>query len=165
MIKLDYIPDGILDIEDWYGGLPAHIEGDTIVKDKEWYKENIQITKLPYAMRLSWDIESTITRHGFHQKVIPALIDALKEIRSYSGPSFLRKYDLDLFGGGFSTRFMKSGKYLSTHAWGIAIDINPHLGTYGERTRMPCFIVDAFTSRGFVNLRHDGMHFAGCKGY
>jgi len=166
MTKLEFVPNGLAAINDWYGGPPAHIKDHTIVQDMEWYRENTKLFKLPFPLRLAWDLNQQSFNARAHKKIIPALRDALIEIRDYGGYNFLRKYDLEIWGGIKSLRFAKDTKRLSLHAYLAAIDYCPHLGPYKERSRMPYFIVMAFLLRGFITFpQHDGQHFQAARGY
>ncbi len=169
MIKLDYVPEGIDDIKKYYG-TPEYLddEGNAHVNLK-WYEENILFFKLPFPLRLSWN-QKQIRGFIAHKKVGLAMVDALEEIESYGGLQFLQKYNLDQWGGVYNHRYKRSAtgtlRELSTHAWGIAKDYCPDLGPLGEKSRMPCFIVEAFVKRGFINLwMHDGQHQQAAKGY
>ena len=165
MVKLDYIPDGLHDILDYYGS-PGTIDSDGNAHvDRKWYKKNISYFKLSYILRQSWDGKQL---QGFiaHNKVGPAMIDALEEIKEYGGLEFLRRYNLDWWGGVFNPRYKRGQKILSTHAWGISIDHCVHLAPYREKSRMPFFIVEAFAKRGFVTFPdYDGAHWQGARGY
>jgi hypothetical protein len=140
MIKLDYVPNGLAAIEDWYGGPPAHVVDHKIVADKDWYKANMIRVQLPFPLRLSWDRTQAIRRPAVHKRIAPALIDALEEIRDYGGYEFLLRYDLELCGGIYAVRLQRGSSYkLTLHAYGIAIDLCPHLGPFHEPGRMPWF--------------------------
>jgi len=66
-------------------------------------------------------------------------------------------------------RFMASGnpkggaRYLSTHAWGMAIDVNAFENGLGKKPKLSAGFVKCFTDAGFVwggnFARLDGMHF------
>lgn len=164
MIKLEYIPNGLHEIIEYYGD-PGSIDKDGNAHvDRKWYKKNISYFSLSFPLHKSWNGEQI---NGFiaHNKVGPAMIDAIEEIKAYGGLRFLRQYNLDRWGGVWNPRFKKGKKEPSTHMFGIAIDYCPALGLFGEPSRMPCFIVEAFLKRGFVNLKRDAMHFQGCSSY
>ncbi len=130
-------------------------------------EHHLTVFKFPFPMRLSWCKSKTVTRFLAHKKVGHVIIDALQEILLYKGYEYLRKNNFDLYGGVYCHRKIKGGNRLSTHSWGISIDINPHLGpcnwgAYKEGKyidRQPDFIKQAFIKRGFVNLPWDTMHF------
>jgi hypothetical protein len=54
-------------------------------------------------------------------------------------------------------------KYLSTHAWGLAIDVNAAWNRLGQEPALSAAFVKCFTDSGFVwggtFKRKDGMHF------
>ncbi len=62
-----------------------------------------------------------------------------------------------------------SASQLSTHAWGIAIDINAATNGYGRKPNQPTEIIAAFNSRGWTWggrwRKPDGMHFQRARGY
>ena len=65
---------------------------------------------------------------------------------------------------------MASGPLLSTHAWGIAIDLNNHIAGWLDPDGVqPEGIVDAFKKRGFIwggdwsEQYVDMMHFQACR--
>lgn len=158
MIKLDFVPS-YRNLDEYYGDC-----GDpkTGWENKEWKKENLVLMNLPYTMELSWK-PVDINRVLIHKKIEDALYDALEEIRDYKGFNYLKDNRYNIFGGSYNFRPIRGGTQLSTHSWGIAVDINPHMAGYKKENNQPAFIIDAFTRRGFKNLSWDGMHFQACK--
>jgi D-alanyl-D-alanine carboxypeptidase-like protein len=75
------------------------------------------------------------------------------------------------FAGCFSFRPQRSGTKLSTHSWGIAIDLNPESNAQGATGEMDPSIVAIFTKAGFAwggswqGIVCDPMHFQFCTGY
>lgn len=162
-------PTGLDAIKRYYGDPDP--DGD-MVFDPDWIADHTTVYTLPMPLRLSWDFSSrSATRIRAHNYVGEAMLEALAEIRDYQGPEWLCEQDLDLFGGCYNPRLTRGGTKLSTHSWGIAIDLNPHRGPMGQSGDMPDFIVQAFTKRGFEwggdwpMPYCDGMHFQACKGY
>ncbi len=113
------------------------------------------------------------TRWGFHQRAAPALervIDRLTPLTK-KNPRLL-KFVTNI-GGTFKWRRIARSTNLSTHAWGIAIDLNVERGYYWRwqrpkkplkwRNVVPQEIVDAFEAEGFIWggrwLHYDTMHF------
>jgi len=165
MIRLEHIPNGYQEIVDYYGHPGAIDDKGNAKVDPRWYKDHIAYIEIGMTLRQSWN-QKLLTGFIMHKKIAPALIDALHAIRDYGGADFMWKYDLDQWGGVFNPRWKRGAKEPSTHFFGIAMDFCPLLGPYGERSRMPFFIVDAFTERGFSNLwKSDGMHFQACSSY
>ncbi len=154
MNVLDHVPDGIEEIIDYYGD----------PKEKGWFDDNVVVCQLPFSLRQSWN-GVRVDRFHVHRLVEPAMKDALLEIEEYAGIIFLRRHDLDMWGGIYNDRNRRGSNIPSTHSWGIAIDYCPELGPFGDPSRVPYFIVDAFQKRGFMNLKFDGQHNQACTGY
>ena len=168
MIKLKHVPKGLKEINEYYGNPDR--DGNFEL-DPNWAQVHLKRYPLPFNMKLSWK-DKYVTHILVHFLVGPAMIDALTEIGNYWGSDYLEKEKLNRLGGVYNFRKMGSYPALSSHSWGISIDINPHLGPYGGISRMPDFIVDAFKKRGFVwggdwppEYACDAMHFAGNGGY
>ena len=76
-------------------------------------------------MRLAWDTRRHVRRFSCHRKVQDAFRGMIADtIREY-GEAEWRRLGLDLFGGCLNVRRMRGGNRWSTHAWGVAIDLDP----------------------------------------
>jgi hypothetical protein len=84
----------------------------------------------PYPLRLSWDLNTTVSRIACHEKVAPSLGRVLAGVLDHYGPDAVRELRLDRFGGCYNPRKKRGGTSWSTHAWGIALDFDP------ERNRL-----------------------------
>jgi hypothetical protein len=90
---------------------------------------------------------------------------ALKELKTWDGcynPRPIRGYERQW--ARFENLNPASGaKYLSTHAWGLAIDVNAFENCLGKKPRLSKAFVKCFTDNGFTwggtFKRLDGMHF------
>lgn len=168
IIKLDYVPEGPVEIEEYYGKPGEFVDG-IFVPSREFVRRNITWFKLDFPLRQSWD-QKVIWGFYAHRKVGRAMVDALEQIHRFYKQVYMRLWSLDQWGGIHNPR-MKAGdsSQLSTHAWAIAIDYCPELGPLGKPPRTPQVIVEAFTSRYFrwggYWARADGMHFQACRGY
>jgi hypothetical protein len=168
MIKLSYVPSGLEEINDYYGNPDPDGDGSY---NHSFGKQNLTVFNLPFPMRLGWRSDQWVQKAMLHNKVGLAVVDGLEEMGHYiSGdPAYLDRNELNLWWGAFNFRLKRGYNSLSTHSWGIAFDINKHLGELGEPPSMPEWIVDIFEKRGFVWGgrwdRPDGMHFQACKGY
>lgn len=160
MIKLETVPNGKDEIIQVYGS--PH--------DLDFWQKYMKIFDLPYPMRLSWELETKVSRIWIHKKIGAAVVNALTEIKQFKSYYYLVENDLEVFGGCYNLRSKRKqeGK-ISTHGWGIAVDINPHIAPFGEPGKQPQFIVNAFVKRGFIWggawQPRDDMHFQACKGY
>ncbi len=112
-------------------------------------------------------------RWPFHRRAAPALERVAERLRLAiaENPS-LAKY-VERIGGTWTWRSMYRSRAISTHAFGIAIDLNPQYGSYWRwarwrevprwRNTLPQEIVDAFEAEGFIWggrwRRFDTMHF------
>ncbi len=164
MVKLEQVPEGLEGIIARYG-VCGSAGPEIFLPDRTWVSENIRLFHLPVPLRRSWDLVE-ITTMPAHRLVGDAMVDAIAEIYEFYGLATMRMHSLDLWGGVYNPRFKRGSRQPSTHAWGIAIDWCPALGPFGERTRLPWPIVEAFLHRGFENLpASDGMHFSASRGY
>lgn len=162
MLKLEYVPKGIGEIIEYYGAAGKITNGKFTV-DRNWFTENVAVFHLSFPLRQSWDYKEIRAFHA-HNKVGAVMCDALEEIYALYDQRLMRLHNLDYFGGVYNPRLKTGGNDPSTHSWGIAIDYCPNLGPYGEPSRVPWPIVEAFRKRGFVNLwDKDGMHNQACS--
>lgn len=170
MITLKEVPHGLTEINEYYGNPDR--DGDFAL-DIDWADENIRRYEMPFPMRLSWNDTVTVTAFQAHRRVGAVIVDALEEILAYRGLEYLQEQDLDRYGGCWNFRKMVSYPALSTHSWGMAIDLNSHVAGYGaDPSTQPEFIVAAFKKRGFnwggdwpPKWTSDPMHFQGATGY
>jgi len=81
----------------------------------------------------------------------------------------LSKSLIESYDGCWVHRKQRGGQKLSTHALGIAIDLNAFRNALGETPCQSEAMVKCFTRRGWVWggtwNRPDGMHFQRAKGY
>lgn len=123
----------------WRNGLTARVAGDERLPQslQKWpsYAEledfygppgsDLQTATLPYPMRLSFAANKTVTKLTMHKKVVEPMCEALREIHGIYGLGGLREIGADITGGIYAPRVMRGSTKISTHAWGIAIDIDP----------------------------------------
>lgn len=129
--------------------------------------------ELPYRMYLAWDTSKSLSRISCHAKVADSLYTVLENVKSVYSPEEISKHGFNLFGGCLNVRKIRGGNRWSTHAWGIAIDIDP--ARNGLRTswsksyfgRSECRdFVECFKNEGWYSLglekNYDSMHFQCC---
>ena len=81
--------------------------------------------KLPYPMRLAWDLSAKVTRMRCHKLVAQDFLNVFNDLLDHYGYDKLVELGIDLFGGCFNFRQMRGGSDYSKHSWGIAIDLDP----------------------------------------
>ncbi|MGD9794047.1 MAG: M15 family metallopeptidase, partial [Acidimicrobiia bacterium] len=128
-----------------------------LVLESSWRAANIVRARLPII--------------GFvtcHRVVVAAATDALNEIAAAGLGGLINVSDTQRYGGCFNARELRtdtgtSGRNLSRHTWGGAIDINPSTNTFGGTPRIDQRIVQIFRDHGFIwggsFSIPDGMHF------
>ncbi len=87
--------------------------------------EHLVMLELPYPLRLSWDLRTSVTRTQCHVRVRDSLRSILEAVLAHYGLDGIRELRLDRYGGGYNHRNKRGGSRLSTHAWGIAFDFDP----------------------------------------
>ena len=99
-------------------------------------------------------------RFTCHERVFPAAIAAMKDLRDRGRADAIRN-----FAGCYNARMvMRSpSNAISHHAWGAALDINSLTNPYGQPPHQPAVLVRVMGRRGFSWGGRwtvpDGMHF------
>ena len=96
-----------------------------------------------------------------HKLIASALGKVIEEIANGPDAGVLMHY-----GGCYNYRKMRGGSRMSTHAWGIAIDLAPNwngnLTPWPKAATMPLGVCEAFARQGFLSAGpfwgRDGMH-------
>lgn len=121
--------------------------------------------KLPAPMKLSW-ADQKVQSFACHKK-LEGLFERV----------FQRIYNAGLwgevseFGGCYNDRSTRGGKKKSTHAWGIAVDLNPSKNAMGTPGNMDEKVIAMFEEEGFhwggrfSGRSRDPMHFQFATGY
>lgn len=81
--------------------------------------------RLPFPMRLAWDPSDRVTSVLCHEAVHDPLREIWQNVLAHYGMRKVQKLRLDQFGGCLNVRPMRGSTRLSTHAWGIAWDVDP----------------------------------------
>ncbi|HOP08156.1 MAG TPA: M15 family metallopeptidase [candidate division Zixibacteria bacterium] len=158
-------PCGLSEIIRVFGDIAASLT-ETGEPSRDWCRGHLTRIDLPFAVPLAWDKSLRATRIHCHSKLAPILSQLFNDlVEGELGPL------IESYGGCYCFRHKRSGAELSTHAWGIALDLNVatnHLGTKGD---MPVDLVSLFEQYGFewggrwIGRRRDPMHFQFCRGY
>lgn len=128
--------------------------------------------ELPYFMYLAWDKSEIVRTISCHAKIAESLKRVFEQVKKAYSPKEIKDLGLDLFGGCIASppRKMRGGKLLSTHSWGVAIDMHPDRNRLEWGRDKAVFarpeyaeFMDAFSNEGAVNLgeikNYDWMHF------
>lgn len=68
-----------------------------------------------------------------HEAIALHVQQALREVLEHYGQEEIHRLGLDLYGGSYNYRSTSTGKALSMHAWGIALDFAPATNAYSTR--------------------------------
>ncbi len=121
-----------------------------------WKQLILRYIQLPSPLHLPGG--ALQTRVGCHKDVAEELTIILGEIWPHVKSI-----------GCYNFRKSRTSDKLSTHCWGIAVDINAETNQMGTRGNMPPEVIAAFKVRGWRwggDWQHsDPMHFQRCSGY
>ena len=158
-------PHGLDQIIATFGDIFAYTTADHTL-DPRWQSEFLNRVPLPFPITLSWDhahSASTITCHKLLANAFTTVFDRIQSSGLQS--------KITSFAGCFSFRPQRTGTRLSTHAWGIAIDLNPETNEQGTDGNMDPELISIFCNAGFEwggdwqGRSRDPMHFQFCTGY
>lgn len=158
-------PHGLDQILSTFGDIYAFLREDGTLNPR-WETEHLERADLPFPIPLSWDPSKTVKSVYCHKLVSSALQDVFKAIDTEGLGNKIRTY-----GGCFNFRSKRTGAKLSTHCWGIAIDLNPETNAMGTAGDTDQGVVEIFKRFGFAwggdwtGKSKDPMHFQFCTGY
>jgi hypothetical protein len=160
-------PHGLIEIAKTFGDINKNIrqsKDGVLTLNPAFKRQHIVRIGLPYKLKPAWDHNKNISSIRCHILVADRFQAAFNEISN-------RQLPICSFGGCFNFRQKRNGASLSTHAWGIAIDLNPETNRYGTSGDMAPEIVEIFQNFGFIwggdwkGKMCDPMHFQYCDGY
>lgn len=158
-------PAGLDQIRTTFGDIFEYILPDHSL-DSRWQSGFLATARLPFPLSLSWDRSRVVNSMTCHKLLASAFSDVFLRIQNAG-----LQASLISFGGCFSFRPQRTGTKLSTHAWGIAVDLNPESNEQGTEGNMNPDIVLIFRESGFEwggdwhGRSRDPMHFQFCTGY
>jgi len=158
-------PDGLQQILSIFGNIHDFIGPDGIL-DPKWQSSFLNRAVLPFPLTLSWDHSKTVTHMLCHKRLVRTFEEVLGHIQAEGLQSKVVS-----FGGCFGFRAQRTGAQLSTHCWGIALDLNPETNLQGTVGDIDKDVVEIFRRAGFkwggdwLGTRRDPMHFQFCTGY
>ena len=158
-------PHGLDEIIALFGNISEYI-GEDGKLEKRWQLEFLAKVILPYPLRLSWDPSRTITQMTCHRRMTRVFTSVFGRIHECGLSTRITS-----FGGCFAFCRQRTSKKLSTHGWGIAIDLNPETNLQGAVGGMDAVVIEIFRRAGFEwggdwrGKTRDPMHFQFCTGY
>lgn len=162
-------PHGLVEIKRVFGDIERFVETGADGKARlisAFERRYITSVRLPFSIPLVGNPARKVVRLRCHRLLAPRFESIFENL---ADPR-LRPH-VKSFGGCFAFRRKRSGRGWSTHAWGIAIDLNPETNPGGAQGDMPPEIVEIFREFGFAwggdwkGARRDPMHFQYCTGY
>ena len=158
-------PNGLDEIIGTFGDIRSYIDNDGTLSPS-WEASKLDLFPLPFALPLSWDLKTSVARVRCHERMVPIFTSIFVAIKDAN-----LQDRLSSFGGCFQYRMQRTGTKLSTHAWGIAIDLNAESNQQGTDGNMDAGIVQVFKDSGFEwggdwsGRVKDPMHFQFATGY
>lgn len=158
-------PHGLAAIIETFGDLQRFIRPDGTL-DPRWEMQNMVSAPLPFPIPLSWDVSVHAKRIRCHKKAADAFVRAFTAIQEAG-----LRGKITAYGGAYTFRPKRSSTKLSTHSWGIAVDLNPATNGMGRAGDMDPRVVEIFREHGFKwggdwpGRGKDPMHFQFCTGY
>lgn len=159
-------PNGLAEIKATFGNVSNYItSAGTLLP--EWETEYLTFAELAFPLRLSWEPSVTVTKMLCHRLLAPTIEGMFSQmVQNGLAPQ------VKTFGGCFAWRHQRGvTDKISTHAWGIALDLNPETNQQGTAGDMSAGLVKFFEDAGFVwggnfaGVRQDPMHFQFASGY
>lgn len=137
------------------------------------FKKHMVQVQLPYTM---WMDDMKITKTWMNKICADSLVRVLTYVWDENGRDYdkIKAQQLHVFSGTWNIRNMRGGHSLSTHAFGLAIDIAAPYNMLGKKPGYNKYsftenslIVKAFKEEGWVWggpwSRPDGMHFQAAR--
>lgn len=153
------IPHGIQAIRRMYGNIKV-VDGK-IVNPAKWAERNIVLFITP-QLRVMEPVKIWCNRQV--ESDLRAIFSEIKELEEKLNKPLI--YSID---GCWVVRRQRAGVKLSTHAWGISVDVNAERNPLGGPVCQSQALARCFTRRGWEWggdwKRKDGMHFQRATGY
>lgn len=158
-------PEGLEQITAQFGDIQPYIGSDGHI-DPSWEQDKMAYAVLPFAIPLDWNRATTVARMRCHTLMVAVFESVFEEVVKQSLQSKILTY-----GGCYAFRPQRTGNRISTHAWGIALDLNPFENQQGSPGKMDAGIIQIFRNAGFKwggdwqGKAKDPMHFQFATGY
>ena len=159
------VPNGLDELKATFGNIDRYIRSDGTL-DPTWEYVSMDHAQLPFPLPLDWQRSVTVEKIWCHKLMVPVFEAVFQQIVDRGLQDRVRTY-----AGCFAYRTQRGSSKLSTHAWGVAIDLNAYQNQQGTLGSMDGQLVELFEDAGFVwggtfgGLRQDPMHYEFCKNY
>ena len=142
-------PCGLQEIVVSFGDIYKYIlPGGSL--DPRWQADFLTSVDLPFSLPLAWDLSLRVNRMTCHQRMVEVFASVFDLLQARGLESKIVS-----FGGCFAFRQQRTGAKLSTHSWGIAIDLNTATNRQGSAGDMDADIIEVFRGTGvFLASRH-----------
>lgn len=149
-------PSGVNEVIACYGDPLPYVD-----RKEDWERNVLEYFELPYALSY---LGQPVKRIRAHRKAGLFFIAAFTSIAAAG----LEEHATD-YGGIYNYRAVAGARKLSTHTWGVSIDLNVASNARGTKGTMHPGVIEAFKRFGFEwggNWNNpDPMHFQLCRGY
>lgn len=158
-------PHGLEEIIATFGDISTHIRTNGHLR-ATWESGHLTNAPIPFPISLSWERTRQVQGIYCHKLLAPLVSGLFKAIEQQGLHQHISSY-----GGCFNYRPKRQSSKLSTHCWGIAIDLNPETNQQGSKGDMHPALVELFKQHGFTwggnwsGKSKDPMHFQFCTGY
>jgi hypothetical protein len=158
-------PIGLGGIVREFGDIGSFVQADGCL-DPRWESQSLAMVTSPFALVLAWDHSKMVSAFRCHKRLRGIFAQVFGHIIAAGLASKVRS-----FGGCFMYRPQRTGAKVSTHSWGIAIDLNPETNGLGSVGDMDPGVVRVFRDAGFewggewAGRGRDPMHFQYCRSY
>jgi hypothetical protein len=158
-------PHGLEQIVGTFGDIYNYIQPGGHL-DPRWQADYLASVALPFSLPLAWDLSKSVQRMTCHKRMVEIFFSVFRQVQTGGLQS-----KISSFGGCFAFRQQRTGAKLSTHSWGIAIDLNPGTNIQGSSGNMDAGLIEIFCGAGFEwggkwsPKTRDPMHFQFCSGY
>jgi hypothetical protein len=158
-------PNGFDEIINVFGDIRKYVDTAGVLSSA-WNSVRLATAQLPFALPLSWDMNTRVQKITCHEMLVSTFERVFQQIQDEGLQDTVQSY-----GGCFMYRPQRTGSKLSTHAWGIAIDLNTNTNQQGTDGDMDPRLVKVFTDAGFEwggsweGRVKDPMHMQYCTGY
>lgn len=113
-------------------------------------KSRLMIVKLPFDLRLDWNLSQTTRKMRVHEKCGPSLLAAMVAVHDHYGAARMSDLGLDRYAGGYLHRKMRGGSKWSMHAYGCAVDF--YARPNGLRMKCPEALFCGAEYRDFLDI-------------